>query len=65
MSVGVSMAKKTGPKKVKTVPKKSKIKKKVVRRGKSKLTLVQNSDSPRDAMEAFRCDDQLKSFLLG
>lgn len=54
---------KSGPNKAKKTVKKQPNKKKVVRRGKSKLTLVQAADAPKDSMEAFRCDEQLKSFL--
>jgi len=38
-------------------------KRKVTRRGKSKLTLIQSADAPRDKIQAFRCDETVHQFL--
>ena len=58
------MARKAGPKKASKVSKKILTKKRVVRRGTSKLTLIHDPDAPKDeSPEAFRPDKVLKQFL--
>jgi len=58
------MAKKNGPKKAKKASIKRSVKKQVVRRGKSKLTLIQDPDAAKDqSPEAFRPDKTIKQFL--